>query len=166
MRAIDTDDRLELFFSQSLDGFFFMMLDEPVRWDDSVDKERVLDYVFEHQRITKANDALLAQYGTTRDAFLGVTPKDLFQHDIEHGRRVWRDFFDRGRLHIETDERRVDGTPIRIEGDYLCFYDAEKRITGHFGIQRDVTERQRLQETRGAPCRRAGRSRRTNGPRS
>ena len=123
-----------------------MMLDEPVRWDDSVDKERVLDYVFEHQRITKANDALLAQYGTTRDAFLGVTPKDLFRHDIEHGRRVWRDFFDRGRLHIETDERRVDGTPIRIEGDYLCFYDAEKRITGHFGIQRDVTERQRLQE--------------------
>ncbi len=146
MHALDTDDRLELFFSQSLDGFFFMMLDEPVRWDDSVDKERVLDYVFEHQRITKANDALLAQYGTTRDAFLGVTPTDLFRHDIEHGRRVWRDFFDRGRLHIETDERRVDGTPIRVEGDYLCFYDDEKRITGHFGIQRDVTERQRLQE--------------------
>ena len=146
MRAIETDDRLELFFSQSLDGFFFMMLDEPIRWDDSVDKDSVLDYVFEHQRITKANDALLAQYGTTRNAFLGTTPKDLFQHDIEHGRRVWRDFFDRGRLHIETDERRVDGTPIRIEGDYLCFYDAERRITGHFGIQRDVTERQRLQE--------------------
>ena len=143
---METDDRLELFFSQSLDGFFFMMLDEPVRWDDSVDKERVLDYVFEHQRITKANDAILAQYGATREKFLGLTPKDLFQHDIEHGRRVWRDFFDRGRLHIETDERRVDGTPIRIEGDYLCFYDAEKRITGHFGIQRDVTERQRLQE--------------------
>ena len=30
-------DRLELFFSQSLDGFFFMMLDEPVVWDDSAD---------------------------------------------------------------------------------------------------------------------------------
>jgi PAS domain S-box-containing protein len=143
LRAIESDDRLELFFSQSLDGFFFMMLDEPVRWDDSVDKERVLDYVFEHQRITKANDALLAHYGTTRDAFLGTTPKDLFQHNLEHGRRVWRDFFDRGRLHIETDERRVDGTPIRIDGDYLCFYDAEGRITGHFGIQRDITERQR-----------------------
>ena len=123
-----------------------MMLDEPVRWDDSVDKEQVLDYVFEHQRITKANDALLAHYGTTREAFLGATPKDLFLHNLEHGRQVWRDFFDRGRLHIETDERRVDGTPIRIEGDYLCFYDAEGRITGHFGIQRDVTERQRADE--------------------
>jgi PAS domain S-box-containing protein len=140
------EDRLELFFSQSLDGFFFMMLDEPVRWDSSVDKDKVLDYVFDHQRITKANDAILAQYGATNELFLGLTPKDLFKHDIEHGRRVWRDFLDRGRLHIETDERRVDGTPMRIEGDYLCFYDAEKRITGHFGIQRDVTERQRADE--------------------
>ena len=140
------DDRLELFFSQSLDGFFFMMLDEPVRWNDSVDKDRVLDYVFDHQRITKVNDALLAQYGATPEQFLGRTPKHLFQHDLEHGRRVWRDFFDRGRLHIETDERRIDGTPIRVEGDYLCFYDDEGRITGHFGIQRDVTERQRADE--------------------
>ena len=143
MRA---DDLLELFFAQSLDGFFFMMLDEPVRWDDSVDKEKTLDYVFDHQRVTKVNDAMLAQYGATREAFLGTTPKGLFGHDLDHGRRVWRDFFDRGRLHIETDERRVDGTPIRIEGDYLCFYDEQGRVTGHFGIQRDVTERERANQ--------------------
>jgi PAS domain S-box-containing protein len=140
---MQVDDSLELFFSQSLDGFFFMMLDEPVRWDDSVDKEKTLDYVFAHQRVTKVNDAMLAQYGATRETFLGTTPTDLFRHDLAHGRRIWREFFDRGRLHVETNERRVDGTPIRIEGDYLCFYDADGRITGHFGIQRDVTERER-----------------------
>ena len=39
------DHLLELLFSQSLDGFFFMMLDEPIRWDDQADKERLLDYV-------------------------------------------------------------------------------------------------------------------------
>jgi PAS domain S-box-containing protein len=141
--TMNADDRLELFFSQSLDGFFFMMLDDPVRWDDSSDKESLLDYVFEHQRVTKVNDAMLAQYGATRESFLGTTPIDLFRHDLAHGRRVWRDFFDRGRLHVETDERRVDGTPIKIEGDYICFYDERGRITGHFGIQRDVTERER-----------------------
>jgi len=145
-KTMNADDRLELFFSQSLDGFFFMMIDEPVVWDDSIDKERVLDYVFEHQRMTKVNDAMLAQYGATRESFLGTTPKDLFRHDLAHGRRVWREFFDRGRLHIETDERRVDGTPIRIEGDYLCFHDEAGRITGHFGIQRDVTERERASQ--------------------
>ena len=138
---MEPNDSLELFFSQSLDGFFFMMLDTPVRWDDSVDKETMLDYIFEHQRVTKVNDAMLAQYGATRESFLGTTPADLFRHDIAYGRKIWREFFDRGRLHIETDERRVDGTPIPIEGDYLCFYDQEGRITGHFGIQRDVTQR-------------------------
>ena len=140
---MEPNDRLELFFSQSLDGFFFMMLDEPIVWNDSVDKEKALDYVFEHQRVTKVNDAMLTQYGATREAFLGTTPADLFRHDLAYGRRIWREFFDRGRLHIETDERRVDGTPIPIEGDYLCFYDEQGRITGHFGIQRDVTQRDR-----------------------
>ena len=58
-----TDHLLELLFAQSLDGFFFMMLDEPIRWDDDGDKEALLDYVFAHQRITRVNDAMLAQYG-------------------------------------------------------------------------------------------------------
>ena len=138
---MEANDRLELFFSQSLDGFFFMMLDEPVVWNDSIDKEKALDYIFEHQRVTKVNDAMLAQYGATREEFLGTTPADLFGHDLAYGRRIWRNFFDSGRLHIETDERRVDGTPVPIEGDYLCFYDEQGRITGHFGIQRDVTQR-------------------------
>lgn len=146
-QASHTDETyLDLFFSQSLDGFFFMMLDEPVRWDDTVDKEKILDYVFLHQRVTKVNDAMLAQYGATREQFLDLTPNDFYQHNLRHGREVWRRFFDAGRLHVETDERKLDGTPISIEGDYICFYDAEGRITGHFGIQRDITERKRAEE--------------------
>jgi PAS domain S-box-containing protein len=141
----ESEARLELFFSQSLEGFFFMMLDEPVRWDDTVDKDRVLDYVFAHQRMTKVNDAMLAQYGATREQFLGLTPNDFYQHNLAHGREVWRRFFDAGRLHVETDERKLDGTPISIEGDYICFYDDDGRITGHFGIQRDVTARKRAE---------------------
>jgi PAS domain S-box-containing protein len=141
------DERLELFFSQSLDGFFFMMIDEPVRWDDSVDKEAALDYIFEHQRITKVNDAMLTQYRATPEQFLGLRPRDLFEHNLAYGRGVWRTFFDRGRLHLETDERRFDGTQMWIEGDYICFHDAEGRITGHFGIQRDVSDRKLAEVT-------------------
>jgi hypothetical protein len=37
-----TDDRLERFFSQSLDGFFFMMLDEPLAWHDASSKDALL----------------------------------------------------------------------------------------------------------------------------
>jgi PAS domain S-box-containing protein len=139
---------LELFFSQSLDGCFFMMLDEPVRWDESVDKDRTLDYVFAHQRITKVNEAMLRQYGATLDQLIGRTPNDLFAHDLAHGRAIWRRFLDAGRLHVETDERRLDGTPVRIEGDYICLHEdrGEGRIVGHFGVQRDVTARRRAEE--------------------
>ncbi|HSB55811.1 MAG TPA: PAS domain-containing protein, partial [Gemmatimonadales bacterium] len=137
---------LEAFFAQSLDGFFFMMLDEPIRWADDVDKEALLDYAFAHHRVTRVNDAMLTQYGFTREQMLGRTPGDLYAHDIPAGRAAWRRFFDAGRLHAVTNERRADGTPVLIEGDYVCLYDDNGMLTGHFGIQRDITERSRQEE--------------------
>ena len=142
---MSSDHLLELLFSQSLDGFFFMMLDAPIRWDDEADKERLLDYAFDHQRMTLVNNAMLAQYGAAREQFIGLTPRALFAHDLARGRHAWRELFDRGQLHVNTHERRLDGTPIDIEGDYICLYDDTRRIIGHFGIQRDVTEQVRLQ---------------------
>jgi PAS domain S-box-containing protein len=132
---------LELFFSQSLDGFFFMMLDQPVPWNETTDKEAALDYIFAHERVTKVNAAMLAQYGAREDQLIGRTPNELLAHDIPSARRRWRQFLDSGHLHLETDERTLDGRGITIEGDYICVYDSEDRLIGHFGIQRDVTLR-------------------------
>ena len=140
-RLRESQLRLSLFFNQSLDGFFFSMLEQPIEWNDTADKEKLIDYVLEHQRITEANDAMIAQYGATRDTFIGRTPSRFFAHDPEQARRFRRKLFDAGRLHIETQERKDDGTPVWIEGDYVCMYDSQGRITGMFGIQRDITER-------------------------
>ncbi|MBN1836871.1 MAG: PAS domain-containing protein, partial [Spirochaetales bacterium] len=140
MPAVSQEDLLELFFSQSLDGFFFMMLDAGVHWDEHTDKDACLEYVFDHQRLTKVNDALLAQYGAARGELLGRIPRELFAHDVAYGKALWRRLFDQGRLHVDTDERKLDGTPMWVEGDYICLYDPEQRIVGHFGIQREVTE--------------------------
>ena len=141
-RGIENERLLELFFSQSLDGFFFMMLDEPVEWGEHVDKQVVLDYVFEHQRMTKVNSAVVAQFGAASAGdLLGMTPAQFFAHDLPHARARWLEFFDRGHTHAETDERRLDGSPLRLEGDYMAIYDERGRIAGHFGIQRDVTDR-------------------------
>ena len=137
---------LDLFFHESREGFFFMMLDKPVYWNDNVEKEKVLDYVFSHQRITKINDAMVNQYRARREDFIGLTPNDFFAHDINHGREVWQKFFDDGKLHIDTSEKRFDGSDMIIIGDYTCLYDDKGRITGHFGVQRDVTEQKRNEE--------------------
>jgi signal transduction histidine kinase len=139
---IENERLLELFFAQSMDGFFFMMLDEPVEWGERVNKNLVLDYVFEHQRMTKVNSAILTQFNaSTPEDILGTTPAQFFAHDLTMAKDRWREFFDKGHLHTETDERRLDGTPMRIEGDYMVIYDDRGRIAGHFGIQRDVTDR-------------------------
>jgi PAS domain S-box-containing protein len=138
--------RLEAFFAQSPDGFFFMMLDRPIRWNDTVDQEALLDYAFSHQRVTKVNAAMLTQYNAAEDEFVGLTPQDFFAHDVETGRQLWREMFDKGRLHVETHERKLDGTLMWIEGDYSCLYNSDGEIIGHFGIQRDVSARKRAEE--------------------
>lgn len=136
-----SEEQLNLFFSQSLSGFFFMMMDEPIGWNDTVDKSAALDYIMTHQRMTRVNSALLEQYGAREADFIGLTPTDLFAHDLDHGRAIWRVLLDQGRWHLETQERRLDGTPIIIEGDYICLYDDQGRFIGHFGVQTDITER-------------------------
>lgn len=137
---------MDMLFRQSLAGIFFMMLDEPVAWNDGTDKDRALDYVFEHQRITGVNPAMLAQYRATPDQLVGATPAMMFAHDISQGKRVWREFFDRGQLHVDTSEQRMDGTFMAVLGDYICMYDDAGRISGHFGIQMDVTEARAAEE--------------------
>lgn len=139
----ESQRRLQLFFNRSLDGYYFTQLDEPQPWDEATDKDKVLGYIATHQRITEVNDALLSQYGMTRASLIGQLVGRFFEHNMENGRQLRRKLWDEGRLHAETMERKQDGSPIWIEGDYVCLYDEQKRITGTFGIQRDITERKR-----------------------
>src|SRR5438094_533558 len=107
---LNTPELLEAFFERSQDGFFFMMLDQPVEWGPGVDKEAVLDYVFSHQRMTKVNPAMALQFRASPAALLGLTPSDFFRHDLAGGRRGWRALFDSGHTHSVTNERRIDET--------------------------------------------------------
>jgi PAS domain S-box-containing protein len=131
---------LEQLFNQGQYGFFFMMLDRPITWNDAIDKEATLDYVFSHQRITRVNKAMLQQYGVAESEFLGLTPADFFAHDLATGRRLWQRCFDTGTLTAVTEERRLaDNAPIWIEGHYIRLHNDEGEILGHFGIQREIT---------------------------
>ncbi|MBI3162512.1 MAG: PAS domain S-box protein, partial [Chloroflexi bacterium] len=132
---------LHAFFNQSLDGFFFSIFDKPQPWNDAVNKDEILLHIFNNQRYTDVNNAMLEQYGLTREKFLSLTSRDIFAHDIQQGLELRRRLFDQGHLHTETYERRDDGTPAWFEGDYVCLYDEQKRITGFFGIQRDISKR-------------------------
>lgn len=136
-------EQLDLLFDQSLVGFFLMLIDEPVDWKNATDQEALLDYIFENQRLTRANQAFLEQYGLPEKEMLGLRPKDFFEHNMTHGRNLWKTLFNQGHLHVESEERNAKGELITIEGDYTCLYDEDGRIKGHFGTQRDVSHRKK-----------------------
>ena len=61
--ARDRDWLLDMFFAQSLDGFYIMAMDEPVRWEPLAPDEGVLERAYHNQRVTHVNPAMAAQYG-------------------------------------------------------------------------------------------------------
>lgn len=140
-QIIESGKQLDLFFNNSLEGFFFMMLDEPLLWNEETDKEKALDYIYSNMRVTKTNQAMLEQYGASLEEFMGSTPLKFFANDPAYGRAFTREVLDKGRCRKDTYELRFDGSPMWVEGAYICLYNEEGLLTGLFGIQRDVTRR-------------------------
>ncbi len=130
---------LELLFRQSLDAFFFMMLDEPIAWDETTDKDAAIEYAVRHQRFTKVNYALLDQLQLVETDVLGTAAADFYAGQETPVQVLWRQLFEEGTVHIDMDFHRADGSVITIEGDYVVIHDASGNISGHFGVHRDVT---------------------------
>lgn len=145
-RVRENERQFSLFFSQSLHGFFICMLDEPVDWKGAADKDALLEYMLDHHRMTQVNQALLDQYGTTREDFVGITARQLFAHDVGQVRALFRTIYDKGKWHTITHERKPDGTPIVIDAEYIAMHDDQGRVTGHFGVQVDITESHHLEQ--------------------
>ncbi len=138
-------DSLSGVFDETSIGVFFMTLDEPIEWNADTYKDAAIEKVFDTQRITRINQAMLDQYKAKREDFIGLTPKDFFEFDIDYGKAIWKRFFNEGKLHIETYEKKFDGEDMFVLGDYICLYDEEGRITGHFGIQIDITDQKNIE---------------------
>ncbi len=143
--------QLEIFFRTSMDGCFFMLVPEGLEfeWSESVDKDKVLDFVFENMKITMVNRSMLEQYGAKDESeLIGLTTKDLYQHNIEYGKRGLREFLDKGYIRMITQERRFNGQVLWIDGQYVLMLDHNGKIFGYFGVQRDVTEKLKVEEER------------------
>lgn len=142
MEEINEKEKLlEAFFDQSLDGFYIMLLDEPVFWNKNNTSKKLFRHIMENEKIVKVNTALLKQYQVSKEELLGKKHIEMFENIIEIGEEYWRELFDDGKTHIVMSFQNAEGEEIWIEGDYICLIDESGRIKGHFGIQRDITEK-------------------------
>lgn len=135
-----SEKNLNQFFNNSLAGFFIMTFDEPVDWLPE-NESFVLEYMLDHLRFTKVNQAFCNQYGMTKEEFMSITLRDMFQHNIDSAKEVFCEFFNKRVMTFVTDERKKDGSQIWIEGVYNLTYNENGQITGHFGTQYEVTDR-------------------------
>lgn len=136
-----TTEMLDTFFSQSLDACYFMKFREPLHWDAAADRNTALTDVYETAFIAKHNDALLKQYRITDEILRMINPKVMFDGDFEKVSALFLKLFDQGKSYYSTTMKRDDDkSEIVVEGNAVCIYDENRRITGFFGIQRDVTE--------------------------
>lgn len=141
----EAEDYLELFFRQSLDGFFIMETDEPIEWSDTCNKEKSLRMFYHNLKVKKVNKAFLDQYSAKEEQMLGLSPADFFVHNYNYGIDVCKIILDKGYATIITDERKFTGEQLWIEAQYSLIKNGAGLITGLFGIQRDITEKVRLE---------------------
>ncbi len=139
-------DRFEMLFEPSIDGVFVVTLDEPIVWHGAADHDALLQYAYEHSRVTAVNRAMCDQMGATREQLVGSTSSQRWGGEESVWKDRMRELYDRGRAYQSVRAPRSDGTWMEVEGSYVCTYDEQGRITGHFGTQRDITEKRRSDE--------------------
>lgn len=134
--------RFEMLFSQNVHGVFFTRLDEPFHWpSDEAGQEACLDYAFDHLRITTVNDAMCAQMQQSREELAGTAARTRWWREEQRWRDQYRLLFSQGHTHLSAAATRQDGSTFVVEGEYVCTYDEAGRITGHCGMQRDISLR-------------------------
>lgn len=134
-------DLMNLLFDQTLTGMCMLMLDSPVDWEHASDKEATLNYVMQHQRVVRTNQAFLTMYQTTAKQITGVTVAELYKHNLKAAKKLWRKLLDKGRVKVESEVGRLDGSLLWVMGDYSTLYDHKGLVAGHFGMQLDISDR-------------------------
>lgn len=135
--------QLEIFFRTSMDGCFFMLVPEGQEfyWNDSIDKDKVLEQVIHSHRITMVNSAFVEQYAAKDESeLLGKKPYDLFKNSIVETKNNWRELFDNGHLRKVIKTSKLNGEEMWLDIQYVVMYDQDGKIFGHFGIQKDITK--------------------------
>ncbi|MBN2806556.1 MAG: PAS domain S-box protein [Prolixibacteraceae bacterium] len=140
----EAKQKLDLFFNQSRDGFFFMEIDEPIDWNGGSNRNQLVEKALIDLRITRVNEALYSQYLAEPDFFIGKNLKELFIYNLDKIREQCFDLFDVGNLNMLNTFHKQNGNRITVEGSYTCQYNDEGKITGLFGIHRDVTENRKF----------------------
>lgn len=146
-RLEENERLLDIYFTQSLSGKFFMMLNHPVKWTKE-NQDEALQEIYEGLRMNRINPAMVSLYGISEDALLESTiVKEVFT-DLESGKEHWIELLNNGHHQMVLTKNTKHGETIHISSDYTCLYDSYGQVLGFFGNQRDITKDVQAEEER------------------
>ncbi len=146
-RLEENERLLDIYFTQSLSGKFFMMLDHPVKWRQE-NQDSALKEIYHNLKMNRINPAMVSLYGISEDALLQNTiVKEVFT-DIEEGKEHWLSLLHNGHHQMVLEKKKKSGETLYISSDYTCLYDSYGQVLGFFGNQRDITKEIHAEEER------------------
>lgn len=129
---------MDIFFEQGSVGFSFALMDKPVDWNGSVDKDKALDSIYYNEKVVKANQSYLKMFNIGGiDELLNRTPSDFFM-DEKQGKAIWRELLKNGHQKFNAIEMSPG---MWIEGINQCLYDENGRFIGHVATIWDVSDK-------------------------
>jgi len=146
IRLRETKELLDTFFTQTLDGCYFVMFTSPLEWNGTIDRSSVLRACLGTIEITEANIAFAQQFLSEQEQIVGTLFSSLFVRYLESERLLER-LFDSSKVNYTAVMKRPNKTEIVVEGNAVCLYDPSRNIIGFYGIQRDITEEKKEFDT-------------------
>jgi len=145
-----SEENYRNFVAQSSEGIFRQDLDAPIRVD--LPEDELVHRILHDSYLAECNDAMARMYGlNTSQEFVGKRLTDTLDPNDPHNVELTRDYVRSGFRVIERESHEVDvlGNPKVFLNSMIGIVE-NARLVRTWGIQRDVTERVRLEEARKA----------------
>ncbi len=142
-----SEESYRMFVAQSSEGIFREEMDAPVSID--LPEDELIHHILYDSYMAECNDAQARMYGLTPQDFIGKRLTEMLPPEDPHNIELTREYIRSGFrvLDRESHEMDVYGNP-KIFANSMIGTVENGMLVRTWGIQRDITEKVRLEEAR------------------
>jgi formate hydrogenlyase transcriptional activator len=142
-----SEQNYRLFVSQSSEGIFREEMDVPIAID--LPEDELIHHILHDGYIAESNDALAKMYGTTLEKVRGMRLTEIVVANDPRNIELTREFIRSGFRLLERESHEVDknGNP-KVFANSMIGTVENRMLVRIWRIQRDITERVKLEESR------------------
>jgi len=141
---------LEFIYNQLIDAFVYFETPKAINWLKISSPENKIKKLAAGFVIRDMNEALIKQYGGSRETISGLTLHSFFGKKFWNNEESWTNLIHNESVFSELCLDISDGTELWVEGYYQFVKNDAGRTIGILGMQRDITRRTALEDLKKA----------------